>query len=277
MRFYLDRFLKYRLAYAVLMIAVILTAGSSTAVFAQRYHDQEEMDSGYSVICTQNHLREDCWYQEDSFMYYTEEGFTSRVGVDVSKWNKDVDFAALKEQGVEFVIIRVGFRGYQNGELVVDERFYEFMDEAAAAGLEIGVYFYSQAIDEDEAAEEALFVVDHLAGYDISMPVYFDTEDVRQGEARTQDLSTANYILNAKAFCETVESMGYSSGVYASQEWIRKNLDLAQLSDYEIWYALYNSTPGREYGFDMWQYTDMGELEGCDTSLDMNIRVEKVP
>ena len=245
-------------------------------VMAQRYHPQEEIESGISSICTQNHLREDCWYLDGCFMHYSDDGFTSCVGVDVSKWNGDIDFDTLKQQGVEFVIVRAGFRGYETGDIVADERFSEYVEGALNAGLKVGAYFYSQAIDEDEAVEEAMFVLDSIAGYDIEMPVYFDTEDVRQGESRTDIMATANFNMNAKAFCETIESYGYRAGIYASQEWIRKNLDLAQLADYEIWYASYNSTPGREHGFDMWQYTDSGCLEGCYEYLDLNVRVERI-
>ena len=257
------------------VLAVVLTAGTALRTQAQRYHNDDEMDSGYYKICTANHLDESCWVREGSLMFYTEDEFSSRVGVDVSKWNAELDFQALRDQGVEFAIIRVGFRGYKTGEIEEDYRFCEYMDEAGAAGLDLGVYFFSQAIDEDEAVEEAQFVIDHIAGYTLSLPVYFDTEDVKEDEARTEVLAEANYNLNARAFCDTIESAGYRAGVYASSEWIRKNLDLAQLADYEIWYASYSNTPGRETGFDMWQYSASGDLEGSETYLDMNIRVEK--
>jgi len=274
MKIILPEFLKNGLhIFAALFILTAVLVPSGT--LAERYHDDQEIDNGYYQVCTLNHLSEDCWERNGSFMNYTQEGFSSCVGIDVSKWNGDIDWELIKEQGVEFVIIRMGYRGYESGELVVDERFYDYIDGASEAGLMIGIYFYSQAISEEEAVDEALFVAEHISGYQVSLPVYFDTEDVRNGQARTEVMATANYNLNARAFCETMESQGYRAGIYASQEWIRKNLDLAQLEDFEIWYASYNTTPGRDYGFDMWQYTDSGELEGCDTYLDMNIRVWK--
>ena len=254
-----------------LMILVVLAAAHPSAVFAERFSGGWDEDAGYYDIS--NHLDEEYWERDGSFMYYTEEGFSSSVGVDVSKWNGDIDWFSLREQGVEFAIIRVGYRGYETGEMVLDERFYDYMDGASAAGLRIGLYFYSQAIDEDEAKEEALFVINSIAGYSISLPIYFDTEDVVNGQARTEIMATANYTLNAMAFCETIESQGYRAGVYASWEWIRRNLELSRLWPYEIWYASYSPTPGRDYGFDMWQYTDLGDLYGCPSWLDMNVRV----
>lgn len=254
------------------MLAVLLTWHPGIAM-AERYYEEQEYATGYYDSLIPNYLDESCWFGDGSMKYYMEEGFYSMVGVDVSKWNGDIDWYSLREQGVEFAIIRVGYRGYETGEIVLDERFEEYMAGALAAGIKVGVYFYSQAIDEDEAREEAMFVINHIAGYSISLPVYFDTEDVIQGEARTEIMATANYTLNAIAFCETVESMGYRAGVYANQEWMRRNLDLSRLADYEIWYASYGLTPGRDYGFDMWQYTAFGDLYGCNTYLDMNIRV----
>ena len=263
------------------LLVLLLTAVSPATAFAERYYEEPEYtegyyDAGYYETSVQNYLDEDCWLYDGNFMHYTEEGFISMVGVDVSKWNGDIDWYSLKEQGVEFAIIRVGYRGYETGELVLDEKFYDYMNGAAAAGIRTGVYFYSQAIDEEEAVEEAMFVLNHVAGYFLSLPIYFDTEDVRLGESRTDIMATANYTINALAFCETIESMGYRAGVYASPDWIRKNLDLSRLSAYEIWYASYGLTPGKEFGFDMWQYTNVGDLYGSDTYLDMNVRVERL-
>ncbi len=247
------------------------------AVMAQRYHDADQDSAlGESAICITNHLKNGCWHRDGNIMYYTEEGFTSYVGVDVSKWNGDIDWEALKSQGVEFAIIRLGCRGYEYGDLVLDDRFHEYMQGAANAGLQIGVYFYSQAIDEDEAVEEAQFVIDNLSGYSIDLPVYFDTEEVAEAQARTEVMAEGNFTFNARAFCEMIEASGYRAGVYASSAWIRRNLDLTQLADYEIWYASYGDAPGGSYGFDMWQYTESADLEGCSTYLDMNVRVSHV-
>ena len=259
------------------MLAVVLLLASLRpgVIFAERQHPEEEAGGNEYEVCTLNHLREECWERDGNFLTYTEDGYTTQIGVDVSKWNGDIDWDSLWEQGVEFAIIRIGFRGYENGELVLDDRFYEYLEGAINAGMEVGVYFFSQAIDEEEAVEEAQFVVDNLYGFQLDLPIYFDTEEVAGSEARTDYLLTANYTLNAEAFCQAIEEAGYQAGVYASQGWIRRNLDLSLLSDYEIWYAMYGSTPGREYGFDMWQYTEEGDFYGCDTYLDLNVRVER--
>ena len=265
----------HRILLCSLIIGILIAVMYLLPAQAERYYGEPGTQAETGEIDISNHLREENWTRDGSFIYYEEEGFTSRIGVDVSKWNGGIDWFALREQGVEFAIIRVGFRGYANGEIVLDDRFHEYMEGASAAGMEIGVYFYSQAIDEDEAEEEALFVIDQIEGYEISLPVYFDTEEVGQGEARTEPMATGMYTLTAEAFCRTIEENGYRAGVYASNGWIRRNLELAWLTDYEIWYAQYNDTPGREYGFDMWQYTERGDLYGCDTYLDMNVRVER--
>ncbi|MBQ9030582.1 MAG: glycoside hydrolase family 25 protein [Parasporobacterium sp.] len=263
------------LIWLAFTIFILTSLFCVSVVSAERYYGEADGANAAGEADITNHLREDCWVKDGSYLYYTEEGFTSRIGVDVSKWNGDIDWAALKEQGVEFAIVRLGFRGYETGELVLDERFHEYMAGAAEAGLEVGVYFFSAAIDEEEAVQEAGFVIDNLADYEIDLPVYFDTEEAGPGQARTEPVAAGMFTLNAEAFCKTVESAGYRAGVYASNRWIQRNLELAWLSDYEIWYAQYNDTPGREYGFDMWQYTEHGDLYGCGTYLDMNIRVER--
>ena len=268
------KYIRYSVLSALTVLMLILFLDPKP-VFAERYYGEDGYGSEETGYDLSNHLREDCWEWDGSFISYQEEGFTSTVGVDVSKWNGEIDWDSLREQGIEFAVIRVGFRGYETGDLVLDDRFYEYMDGASAAGLQIGVYFYSQAIDEEEAVEEANFVINNIAGYYVSLPVYFDTEEVRMGESRTDIMATANYTLNAEAFCRTIEDQGYRAGVYASNEWIRRNLELSRLIDYEIWYAQYNTTPGRDYGFDMWQYTAQGDLDGCDTYLDMNVRVAR--
>lgn len=260
----------------LLSIILIMSIFPGTAL-AERYAGEvTDEQNFFGSPDISNHLKENCWVRDGSFMYYEDEGFTSRVGVDVSKWNGDIDWYALREQGISFAIIRVGFRGYEYGDLVVDDRFYDYIEGASEAGLDIGVYFYSQAVSQEEAEEEAWFVLDHIAGYNITLPVYFDTEEVGQGVPRTDIMATGSYTLNADAFCQVIEANGYRAGVYAARNWIWRNLDLTWLTEYEIWYAQYNDTPGSEYGFDMWQYTENGDLYGCDTWLDMNIRVEKV-
>ena len=130
---FLNKVFKYivLLTAALLLLSVVIQPVRTAAM---RYHDDEEFDAGYFSVCTENHLKEECWVEEGSFMYYTEEGFTSHVGVDVSKWNGDVDFEALKNQGVEFVIIRMGYRGYETGELVVMKSFMNIWKGHPARG-----------------------------------------------------------------------------------------------------------------------------------------------
>ncbi|MCF0228387.1 MAG: hypothetical protein HUJ76_01675 [Parasporobacterium sp.] len=258
-----------KISIYVAVMTVICVMFFSDVTFADRFHESGEDCED----CVKNHLDESCWRRDGAFMTYDREGFYSMNGVDVSKWNGDIDWFALRNQGIQFAIIRVGYRGYENGEIMLDDRFYEYMDGAEAAGLETGVYFYSAAIDEEEAEEEALFVINKLAGYRVSLPVYFDTESSGSTAARTAVMATGSYTINARAFCETIEAQGYRAGVYASKNWYRNVLDINSLKDYDIWYAAYGDTPGTDVCFDMWQYTEKGELYGSSGYLDMNVRI----
>lgn len=252
-------------------IALLVSMLVSVTIFADKHHTNDDGNT----ICVVSHLDEDGWKLNGQYMQYDKEGYYSMIGVDVSKWNGDIDWFALRKQGIEFVLIRVGFRGYEYGELVLDEKFYEYMDGASAAGLAIGLYFFSQAINQNEAIDEAEFVIDKMAGYRVELPIFIDTEAVPDAFARTNGMFVENYTQNAIAFCKTIEAQGYHAGVYASRKWFKRILNLPELANYEIWYAKYGNTPGEDVAFDIWQYTAEGKLEGCDGNIDLNVRVLK--
>lgn len=190
------------------------------------------------------------------------------LGIDVSKWNGSIDWNAVKNSGVSFVIIRCGYRGSSTGVLVEDPTFKRNIQGATAAGLKVGVYFFTQAINEVEAVEEASMVISLIKGYGISYPVFIDTE---KANGRADGLDRATRTAVCRAFCETIRNAGYSAGVYASKSWYNDNLNYGSLSGYRIWLAQYASEPTFGSRYDMWQYSDKGTVSGISGKVDMNI------
>ena len=195
---------------------------------------------------------------------------TQRFGIDVSKWQGDIDWDKVKASGVEFVIIRAGYRGSQTGALVEDPYFLKNIRGASKAGLKVGVYFFTQAINEVEAVEEASMVLALCEGYDLEYPVIIDSEGAG-GEGRADSLDAETRTKVCQAFCETIKSAGYEAGVYASRNWFNSNLNVKELDKYRIWLAEYRSTPLYSGYYDMWQYTSKGQIDGIEGNVDLNI------
>lgn len=212
--------------------------------------------------------------ERKGFKYYLDEAgnISSRLGIDVSMFQPDIDWKAVRDSGIEFVIIRLGYRGYgDEGKLVEDECFRKHMEGALKAGLDVGVYFFSQALDEKETLEEAQFVLDRIKDYPISAPVVFDTEEIKYDTARTDKLSGEQFTENCIVFCNAVKKAGYDSMIYANMKWLAFTLDLRALSAYNIWYADYEDIPQNPYDFSMWQYTEKGKVPGVEGNVDINV------
>jgi len=215
---------------------------------------------------------------EDGRVTYEDDVWTTRTGIDVSSFQYDVDWEDVAADGIEFAIIRLGYRGYGNGALREDEYFRENLEGALAAGLEVGIYFFSQAISIDEAREEAAYVMKLLDGAELKQPVYYDWEPIYFDTARTDGLPGDVVTANARAFCETIEAGGYEAGIYFNQHDIYNVIELENLTDFPLWYAQYNETPDMIYDFWCWQYTDQGVVEGVATTADLSIQfVRKEP
>ena len=195
------------------------------------------------------------------------------MGIDVSKHNGTIDWAAVKNSGVSYVIIRCGYRGYTQGSLIIDPKFEQNIKGATAAGLKVGVYFFSQAVDEVEAVEEASFVLDAVKGYKISYPIYLDVEysGAAGNKGRADGLSKSARTSVCKAFCETIRSGGYTAGVYANRTWLETMLDPSQISSHKIWLAQYAAAPTYKGRYDMWQYKSTGKVSGITGNVDMNL------
>lgn len=191
------------------------------------------------------------------------------LGIDVSKWNGNIDWGQVKKSGVNFVIIRCGYRGSSAGALIEDPKFKANIKGAQNAGLKVGVYFFTQAINEVEAVEEASMVISLIKGYSLSFPVYLDVEG---SNGRGDTISASQRTANIKAFCGTIQSAGYQAGVYANKTWFTSHINTSQISNYKIWLAQYAaavSYTGSRY--DMWQYTSKGSVSGISGKVDMNI------
>ena len=209
----------------------------------------------------------------DNKLYYFDASGVQQnatFGIDVSKYQSNIDWAKVKSAGVEFVIVRIGYRGYGSGTLVQDPKFEEHFTNARNYGLRVGVYCFSQAVNENEAREEAQACVYVLNGRKLDYPIYFDTEASGSGNGRADGLGVADRTKCAVAFCEEVKALGYKPGVYASTTWFRKRLDMSQLTKYSIWNAHYGvaSSP---IACNMWQGTHTARLPGYNGQLDVNI------
>lgn len=194
----------------------------------------------------------------------------TKTGIDVSKWNGEIDWDKVKNAGVEFAIIRAGYRGSVTGSLVEDPCFEANMRGASVSGVPVGVYFFTQAVNEVEAVEEASAVIRLVRDYKLEYPVYIDTEGAG-GNGRADSLDVETRTLVCEAFCRTIENAGLRAGVYGSRNWYNNKLQADRLEQYEIWLAEYRSVPLYQGYYQMWQYTSKGKVDGISGNVDLNI------
>ena len=210
------------------------------------------------------------FYEEGGFKRYKSEDTLASVGVDVSSHQQEIVWELVAANGVEFAMIRVGYRGYTEGEIQPDDYFVQNIEGARAAGLDVGVYFFSQALDEQEAIDEANYVLEQIKDYPLSYPVIFDWEDI-EADARTDGMDSVQLTKNAIAFCDTIKQAGYRAGVYFNQRFGYEEFDLESLQDYVFWLAEYNDTPSFSFHFQIWQYCNDGRVDGIKTDVDLNL------
>lgn len=219
-----------------------------------------------------NLLAENFQKTEEGLMQYVENGtVTSHKGIDVSKYQGDIDWAAVKEEGIEYAFIRLGLRGYESGKLVLDEFYDANMKGANSAGVAAGVYFFTQAITVEEAQEEAAFVIQNLANYQVSCPIVFDVERIAGGKGRADQLTQEQRTNITIAFCEAIRAAGYKPMIYGNVVCFTRLLDMTKLNDYEKWYAFYDDYMYMPYDVSCWQYTEKGRVDGIGNNVDLNI------
>ena len=191
--------------------------------------------------------------------------------IDVSTHQGDINWDRVQADGVEAAYIRLGYRGYTKGGINLDDKFVDNIQGAQAAGIQVGVYFYSQAITEAEALEEARFVLEAIDGYDLDLPIAFDMEGGENPDWRTHGLDRQIATDIAKAFLSEVEDAGFDAVLYSFAQYLTNGLDLAQLQDYPIWLAQYYYVPFFPYDIRMWQYTSQGSVAGINAPVDLNL------
>lgn len=211
-------------------------------------------------------------YQNPEMKYYVNGSRqASWFGVDLSSKQGIVDFEKLKKAGVDYVMIKVGGRGYSSGNVVIDPSAKDYMNGAKNAGLDIGVYFYSQALDRDEVYEEVDTLLELIKDYPVNYPVVFDMESVEGDMARTDALDKSARTELARVFMKEIASQGYHPMLYGNKEWLITKLDLEKLSDYDIWLSQEGKTPDYPYEYTMWQYDTAGKVSGISTNTGLNI------
>lgn len=221
-------------------------------------------------------------YDDKSFVFdgdiltYDDDVYTYRSGIDVSEHQGDIDWQKIKEQGFEFAIIRIGYRGYgKTGSVNLDAQFEKNIKNAKDAGIDVGVYFFAQAINETEAIEEANFVLENLKGRDLDLPVVYDPESILDDDSRTDNISGEQFTKNTIAFCNEIKKAGYEPMIYSNMLWEAYEFDMEVLKEYPVWYADYEPYPQTPYHFELWQYTNEAQIEGFSGSADLNIQLIK--
>ena len=260
-----------QIAVAVLIISVaLLVAGIIIAISLWLKGDRRlfppiELPPKASVAS--NLYDEEAFYRQDGFLHYDAPHM---VGIDVSAFQGHIDWERVAQSGVEFAIIRVGYRGSTQGLLYEDETFAENLKGARKAGLKVGAYFFSQARNGQEAMEEAEFAAKILKGETLDLPLFYDWELV-EGTDRFPDLSLVPMTECAMSFCERAEQAGFAAGVYFNQSFGYRYLDMSRLQEYTLWLAEYNPLPTFDYHFHLVQYSDKGKIPGIETTVDLNL------
>ncbi|MCR4901464.1 MAG: glycoside hydrolase family 25 protein [Butyrivibrio sp.] len=219
---------------------------------------------------------EDFTFNDDGFLEYTGEDSSVEIlnGIDVSKFQGEIDWESVAASGIDFAIIRAGVRGSTEGKILEDDTFQYNIENAIANGIEVGVYFYSQAITDAEAEEEAQFVLDLIEPYEITYPVVIDIESADSSSARTYEQTQSQYTSGAKKFCELVEGAGYEAMIYGNVKSFTLLMDLTLLTDYDTWIAYYGTPLYYPYEFGIWQYSSSGSVDGIEGEVDLNIAIK---
>ena len=237
-------------------------------VFGMEY--QTEIDS--KVPATEYDVNN--YVHEGNRLSYEDDKNYSRLGVDVSHHQGYIDWKKVKASGYDFAFVRIGYRGYgKSGSLNLDKRFYENIEGAHEAGIDVGVYFFSQAINAEEAREEAQFVIEHLKDYKLELPIVYDPESILDDEARTDDVSGEQFTENTLMFCSLISEAGYKPMIYSNMLWEAFQFDMSKLAEYPFWYADYELKPQTPYKYKFWQYTNEGYVDGISGRTDLDIEI----
>ena len=274
---------------AALLIALLALTGCGRArtptPSVDPYEGMVQVESGYGVKMWVKELEgvpvsgfsaED--FGED-FAYLGTDYRVTR-GIDVSEHQGEIDWETAAESGIDFAMIRAGYRGYgEAGNLREDLYFEANMDGALANGIAVGVYFFSQALNTEEAAEEAAFLLELLEPYGpgaLALPVYFDWEDITHDTARTNGLDGEAITDCALAFTDAMETAGYAAGVYAYRYLGYFQYDLTRLTGLSLWIGAVGDWPDFYYAHELWQCSTEGSVPGIEGNVDLDLRFERI-
>lgn len=233
----------------------------------QYYFLPRQEDLAMNTYVDENFIAE-----ENGLMSYQKDGeVLTKRGIDVSKYQGEIDWEAVKNDGIDYAIIRVGIRGYSEGGIMEDEYFRQNIEGAIANEIPVGAYFFTQAVNEEEALEEADFVIEMLQGYQLTYPVYLDIEDVKKEDCRTNSLTVEERTNNAKVFLERIREAGYEPALYGNMKSFLLMVDLASLEQYDKWFAGYTLPIYYPYEYKMLQYSEKGRVAGVPGTVDVNI------
>ncbi len=213
-------------------------------------------------------------YNNGRYTYTENDEVISKTGIDVSYHNGEIDWQRVAADGIDFAILRVGYRGYESGDINLDSEFHSYISGAKDAGIEVGVYFFSQALNAEEAVEEANFVMEQVKDYDLEYPIVFDWEITESETSRTNDIAPYTVTECAAAFCDTISDGGYIPMVYGGFNFSMFKMDMRKLGNYDFWYAEYkhgHNEPMYPYDFKIWQYASDGRVDGIEGDVDLNI------
>ncbi len=263
---------------AITLMIFLLTASACGAEPVDEHAGQVFVNDGFNDVWitpvedvkVNPLVEEDFIVEEEGKVKYTGDFYSIKLGVDVSYHQFDIDWSRVPGAGIEFAMIRVGYRGYTVGSMFPDEYYQQNLKGARENGLDVGVYFFSQAINVQEAIEEAEFTIELIKDYDITLPVYFDWES--EPGYRVDGLSFETMNDCAVAFCETVKNAGYEPGIYFSKQQGYYAYDLGRISDYSFWVTNPGDFQDFYYAGDIWQYSmDTAYIAGIPTPTDLNM------
>lgn len=237
-----------------------------------------DIEEGYLTVPYNNKVKKHKYNwnnlsKKNSYYKYNDEIYESKFGIDVSEFQGNINWKKVKESGVEFAFVRLGYRGYGNaGNIVKDRKFAQNVEQANQNNIKIGIYFFSQAINTKEAIEEAKYVINNIKDKNITYPICFDLEKIKFDTARTDNLTSEEITQITIAFCDEIKKAGYRPLIYGNSKTFTTRMQLEMLDDYEKWYADYLATPLYPYDFSFWQYSEKGKVNGIDTNVDLNLQ-----
>lgn len=219
-------------------------------------------------------LNEETGKYEGDVTLDSSTGITTRKGIDVSRFQGKINWKKVANDDIDYAYIRLGYRGYGSGKIVTDDAYENNIENANAAGLDTGVYFFTEAISEREAIEEAEYVLENLEGQKINLPIVIDVEESASSDSRTKDLTKEQRTDIVIAFCERIKEAGHDVMIYGNTKSFLIMMDMERLEDYDKWFAYYKYPLRFPYKMSMWQYTANGQVEGIEGGVDINISFE---